>query len=464
MPCGRRVPATPRGLLPLPRLTAKTASMSNLIRAATALGLIALGFAFGQLSRVGREPLPAPRAAILTHRTNDAAVDEALLSALLEPDLLTRVGQTARVLATIPSDRADSVLATLGRIALAPGDLEVGLAADWLARSDPKAALEWATAERYGKHAWVLAAVARRWAQSDPQGAIQAFQSSIGDAAQAAILVSLLLGWDEAGQPGMVDFLLGLKQGRVPQAGIEVLVRRKILRDGPEATIRWAESLPPNRPDVVSNLKRNAMRRTASALAESDPKGAMEWTATFGEGPYGAGAYRRVAIRTAVNDGLGTMRWLQSLPAGQQRDSALQEAYRTWLGQDRNDALAWLAEEPDAAWLDPAHAVYAGVLSKTEGHEAALAWVEKIDENPRRQRSAKKIGSAWYRREPEKAKAWAEHPPDWVSERTALAIRDPKASKELYRSEREEARAAYRARRAAAAASEGENGDEDQDE
>jgi hypothetical protein len=407
-----------------------------------------MGYAFAQLSLIAREPLPTPRAAGLTRGASGAALNEALFSALRETDSLTRVGQTARVLATIPLERVDSVLATLDRIALAPGDLEVGLAADWLARSDPAAALEWATSKRYGNHDWVLAAVMRRWAQSDPKAAVQAFHGLRGTS--PATLASLILGWDEGGQPGMVEFLLGLEQGVGPQVVIESLVRRKLVRDGPEATIRWAESLPADRPEVTSHFKRNAMRRVAGALADSDPERAMEWTATFGEGPFGNGAYRRVAIRTARNDGLGTMNWLRSLAAGPQRDGALQEAYITWLRFDRSDALAWMAEAPDAPWLDAAHAVYAQTLIAIEGYEAALAWVEKIDEEQPKQRAARKIGSGWYRRDPEKAKAWAEHPPEWVSERTALAIRDPEAARARYQRERAERKAAYRARRDAA--------------
>jgi hypothetical protein len=178
----------------------------------------------------------------------------------------------------------------------------------------------------------------------------------------------------------------------------------------------------------------------------------MEWVAVFGEGPYGRGAYRRVGIRTARSDGLGTMRWLQSLPAGKQRDGAVQESYRTWLGHDRQAALAWIVLEPDAPWLDPAHAQYAKILSVTEGHEAALAWVAKIDENQRRQNTAGRIGGKWYLREPEKAKAWAENPPEWLSERTALVIRDPEAAQELHKRERAGQRANYDARRDAAAA------------
>ena len=76
--------------------------MSNLLRVATGLALIALGYAFAQLSLIADDPVPAPRTAILV-RTSEAPIDEALFRALQEPDSLGRVGQTARVLATSSS-------------------------------------------------------------------------------------------------------------------------------------------------------------------------------------------------------------------------------------------------------------------------------------------------------------------------------------------------------------------------
>jgi hypothetical protein len=157
------------------------------------------------------------------------------------------------------------------------------------------------------------------------------------------------------------------------------------------------------------------MRRVASALADWDPKAAMDWAVTFGEGPYGRGAYRRVAIRTARVDGRGTMDWLGSLPAGPQRDGAVQESYRTWLSVDSKAADAWMLENQDADWVDPANAIYAQRLMVTQGHEAALAWCERIEQHLRKQRTATKIARAWYQREPEAARAWVENV-EWLTE------------------------------------------------
>ena len=47
----------------------------------------------------------------------------------------------------------------VGALKVKYSDIEVGLVAEWLARSDPAAALAWARGESYANHTWVIAAV-----------------------------------------------------------------------------------------------------------------------------------------------------------------------------------------------------------------------------------------------------------------------------------------------------------------
>ena len=423
--------------------------MTLVIRIAEAVLLLALGYALGHLAAEPPEPVPLSRTATLESRVAGAPIHEPLLQALLETEPLARAGQTAQVLQTTTPDKLDSVLATVARIAVAPGDVETALLAEWLTAADPRVALEWANTEDFASHPWVFGAVARSWARRDAEQAAEALGEFSARMTESAGLVSLVIGWDEGGHPGLEQYLLGIEQGQLPQQAIEALVRRKLLRDGPEATMRWAESLPDDRPDVLSRFKRNAMRRTASALVDWDPQLAMDWAASFGESRYGRGAYRRVAFKVALQEPERAMAWLRGLPEGPQRDSAVTETWRTFMIHDRENAMAWIRVQPDEPWLDPAFELFAQRLAMTEGAEQGLAFAGKIDDPRKREKAVRGIGAAWHRRDPEAARAWAQNPPAWMDEELVLMIADPPAYQERQRELRQQARARYEARRAA---------------
>lgn len=411
--------------------------MSNLFRFVSALALVGLGYALATLQTASQTPVPPDRAALMQRDVRRSEPDAQLVKAMIEPDALTRLGETVRVLRTIPGDRFGSVLASLERVAISSGDPELAAIATWLAQHDPDHAFRWAMSERYASHPWVVSAVLRSWARQDPKAATQAYYSIQQAASLGTALAAVVVGWDEGGHPGLAKFLQSFEQGQTPQIAIEALVQRRIVRDGIEPTIRWAEELPEDDPRVLSRFKRNTMRRVASAVAAWDPQYAMKWASSFGEGSYGRGAYRRVATQTVRKDGLGTMQWLESLPEGPQRDGAVQEGFRTWLLVDRDAALEWIQQQPDAPWLDPAHGIYAQVVVTQDGHEAALERTGLIDQWLRRQRTAQKIGRAWYMREPEAARAWVENAPEWVSDETKETIVAVVKSREPRRNRRQ---------------------------
>jgi hypothetical protein len=281
------------------------------------------------------------------------------------------------------------------------GEVAVVLLAEWWARFDPAGAFEWAQRERMANAPLVTMAVVRAWAEREPEEAARAIGGIANRERRRDAVDALVRGWNDSGEPGLVDYLSGLPPGIERQRAISVVARRKVYRDGLEETIRWAEALP----DEPDRFKLNVFRRVASWAAEVDPQRAAAWAAQHGQEEYGKGLFRRVGTRWAQQDGAAAMSWLATLPAGHERDAAVQESYRAWLSREPEVAKDWLRAAKLEPWLEPALALYARSLAQ-ESPEEALEWTARIRDPERRREATIKIGQYWHQVDPDAARAW----------------------------------------------------------
>jgi len=377
--------------------------VSRISVAALALALAALGFGLGYQTGLSHEPprrAPTGAPGGVAPRA-PAGVSGAVQEALANPDRLERTLEITRLLQRLGPESIGEVTAAYDAILVDVGDVSIVLLAEWWARHDPTGAFEWARRERMGSTPAVMAAVVRAWAERDPEEAARAVERIGNPERRRTSADALVRGWNDSGEPGLLDYLFGLPRGIDRQRVISVVTRRKVHQDGVEETFRWAEALA----DDPDRFKLNVFRRVATWATEIDPQRAAAWAARHGEAEYGKGLYRRVGTRWAQQDGRAAMTWLATLPAGEERDAGVQETYRVWLSRDNDVAMDWLRAAELEPWLEPALALYVQSLAR-QSPEQALQWTALIHDAERRREATIRIGRHWHQVDPDAAQAW----------------------------------------------------------
>lgn len=330
-----------------------------------------------------------------------------LHAALIHPDLQERTTRVAALLAPLGPEALGDVRAAYDGVVLDVGDVELVLLLDWWAGFDPEPALAWAHSSGIGWHPAVISAAVRSWARRDPDAASRGLRDlAVDDRLMTAGLLGLVRGWEESGRPGLEEYLERTAGGdEASIRAIDALARGKVLRDGPEAGIAWAEGLPDRDDGSPSDFKVNAYRRVASAVVGVDPQRAAEWIAGLRGGKYSSGLLFRTATSWAEHDGEAAMRWLSTLPADRDLPLAVQEAYRMWASRDRDAAFEWIRNAKLEPWLDPAVDTYAITRYRVSPQEA-IDWALKIHDSQRREQVLVRIAATWLIDAPDDAQAW----------------------------------------------------------
>ncbi|MDG2049326.1 MAG: hypothetical protein P8M78_04105 [Myxococcota bacterium] len=349
--------------------------------------------------------------------------------ALLIEDLLVRQAAVAELLLSLGPESLGAVRQGYESVLIDLGDSELVLLGDWWARFDPRAALRWTD------HNWparfstpVVGAALREWGRVDPTAAMAAAQSAPNERMKLRWSEAVLRGWDEARLNGALEFAETLGHGPTRQWALYTVTRRKVLRDGPDAAIAWAESLPDDDP----RFKRHALMRVATATAAVQPEKATALVDRHIDGAYYEDLPRRVAKGWFDHDPDEAFTWLSSLPEGPERDDAVRETFRLWLSFSTPPSLAWVQAQPSAPWVDPAHSVYAGYLAKTTSPEKGMEWTQRIVGEEERHVTQAQVARIWLSVDPERADAWLEKsdlPPDLIK-RTRVV---PEAMRKYYK-------------------------------
>jgi hypothetical protein len=335
------------------------------------------------------------------------ALGAAVQAALLDPDRVAGIEKLAGLLHRSGPESLPQVRDAFEAVFLDVAEIEVVLLAEWWAAFDPSGAYAWSRNSVIARHPLVLRAVIEAWARRDPQAANAALRAVREPGTLRMCLDSLVSGWDASGQPGLMDYLRSMPVGVEPLMAMAPLARRHVLRDGPERTFAWAESLPDDPPEDALRFKLQMFRRVATAAADVDPAKASVWVARHAQGPNGDGLLARVGTVWAPRPGQGeiAMRWLSTLAAGKQRDDGVQETFQAWNAYHPGEASAWLAAQQDAAWLEPAFLQYAVYISRDHPDEA-MSWVRRIQNADLRNRGFVAVGNTWLQNDEKAARAW----------------------------------------------------------
>ncbi|MEE2672599.1 MAG: hypothetical protein VX466_02315 [Myxococcota bacterium] len=332
---------------------------------------------------------------------------------LLQRDLLGRTADLTALLEKLGPDSLEDLKAAYSTISIDWGDTDLVFFAEWWARFDPAAAFSWTQHQLPTEHPIVVTAVLRTWARTDPVAALLASKVS-NQKLRGMFAEACVIGWEESGLPGLLEYVYGLPEGGLQQRAITVLARRKVLRDGPDAAFEWAAGLP----DSADVFKMQALRRVASYAAEVDPPTAAKWAESLLGGHFEKGVPQRVGARWVKRDPRAAMEWLATLTPGREREDGVRETFRAWVREDRDAAVEYATTVKLEPWLDPVVARVAQLFVKDDPL-LAIEWAGKLADENLRISTTGSVARAWFNWDELPARAWVDQSdlPDHIKQK-----------------------------------------------
>lgn len=358
---------------------------------------------------------------------SDEQVGPRVTEILNGKDPLRRVAELNALLPTLGPTAVPALLEALEDSPVGGGDPELVLFGMWWAQFDPQAAFTWTITESRAQYGSVIAAIIRSWAHKDPKSALGTAQGLPFPAQREFAIEAAIAGWDESGQPGLLEIV-----ARLPDIDQQRLAgsvaRRRVLALGPAEAFRWVESL-----DVPPNLKEMMALRVASAAAETAGGGpiAAKWAGPRVRSDDRLSGYpRRIATRWVTRDPEAAMAWLAQLPAGADRSDGVAEAFRTWSGRHQEAAFAWIQKIDLQPWNEPALGVYTRAIAKERPKEA-IELAQRISDRELRDGTTIVIGQVWAKQDRAAAQAWLAQAdvPERVR-KVSMMVRDDRAPRE----------------------------------
>jgi hypothetical protein len=270
-------------------------------------------------------------------------------------------------------------------------------------RFDAPAALDWAASRRSEFSARARAAGIYSLAFHDPQAGLEALESLDPSVRSPQVEEAFFAGWLQSGShQGVVDYITSQADASVRQKFTNLLTI-ELARDGPEAVIRWAESIPE---DASDGYKGVAFDNAGNITASVDPVLAAGWIERHLEHEYSARTPAVIAMRWVALDPPSALAWLASLPAGSPRDSAMVSNFQRWWSTDAPDAERWLQAIAPADGVD----VAIGLMIREAGDQpwAAMDWANRIHDRTERPRALLTLGRRWMRKDPDAVQQWLE--------------------------------------------------------
>ncbi len=325
---------------------------------------------------------------------------ERFRAAVEEPDFLLGALQASDALTRATAADLDGLLRVFAERDPVPRYHDRALFAIWWARFDPESAYEWSTDFRNGVDTGIRTEIVRLWARADPSAAARQVKTMPGRQSERLEFWSAVaVGWYESRQPGIEAFLESA-QGSLEQNAVVEVIELIQASEGSEAAIEWVEQLA-----VGPRTRLTAFRRAAVLLGQNDPEAAKRFVETHMDGPQRSNLIRLAAGRLAGHDGLSTMAWLRTLPPGGERNFGVEDAFRRWNRNAPEEATAWLESQPMAAWLEPAHVVYAGLVGRDDP-KAGIARARRITTEELKHKAMVYIVHAWRVRDDDAARMW----------------------------------------------------------
>jgi len=389
--------------------------------------------ALGAIGLSGCDPAPPPNAGVSGPVESEArpagetlndVVREALADVVRDEDAFSRARRLATLLPTLGPELVPAVKQTLEDVTLDFGATEYELLLRYWATHQPEDASRWAVEKSpsFFRRAAILASLTR-WAEADPQAAKSAGEqwAKQNPEVRDVLPIALVRGWFAVNPSELAQFIRDLGTGLPRQRALYTYIRVAIQKQGHDAVMRWAESLP----DDNATYKAAVYIKVASALQLFDHEASLRWCEAHCDGPLGKNMRSTIARRWALSDGEAALVWLSNTPESPERDFAVWVTFEDWAKTDREAALAWMASQTTgelAPWLEPALQSYAKSLAVDSPAEA-IGWAEQIENDNTRRFRLIEVARAWREVDEAASEAWLQQ--SSLSEEDREKVRAP---------------------------------------
>jgi len=255
------------------------------------------------------------------------------------------------------------------------------------------------------------------WGFSDGRAALAEWERIEDEELQKRLREPLVNGWATSRDlAGVTEYAATIEEPRRRNK----LVRRlaaETSRDGPDAVIAWAESVPM---DAPNDLKQEVLIHALGAVARVDPERAAPWYMRHINQPYSELALRKLASRWArYHDPAALVAWIETLPFEEayehERISGIRSAFRVWSADAPGAVEAWLESAAPSPSRDMAIKEFVRATIE-ESPSSALRWAGAIEDEVERRITTFKYARKWYKRDAEAAESWlaeADIPSSW---------------------------------------------------
>ncbi|HEB89230.1 MAG TPA: hypothetical protein ENI85_06640 [Deltaproteobacteria bacterium] len=347
-----------------------------------------------------------------------ASIPDEVHRILTVEDRLESIEEFAALLRKLPRTReaAQQVLEGYDHALVDRGDIELVLVAEWWVPFDPEGALAWSRASWVAQHPRIRYAVLRTLARNDPQRAVDTFAAAdkTGPGFYVEALQPVIVGWQESGRPGLVEFIQGLPDTKLQQQALGTFTRLQVLKLGPDAAETWAEEITQDKPE---SFRRFVFQRVATAIAELDPEKAARWVeGLVKEKGASETLLRRVARRWGRSDPVAVLAWLDRFDRTKHQQQAVAQTFGLWFNRAPEEAEAWLRSQGDALGTSLAPATHQLIKIKadraTRQTDPALDWEDelalalRIEDPEKRWGSVVRMARAWILHDKDAAMAW----------------------------------------------------------
>jgi hypothetical protein len=226
-------------------------------------------------------------------------------------------------------------------------------------RKNPKAAQQ---------QGMLYGAIAKAWAETDLEGALEFGLGAGGDMLGQAFLPAAVLELSKS-DPGRAERLIKATPNPDMRMNLMSQLASVLVEDSPEKAIRlvmegggrqgswmmnniyhrWAsadlESARAFLPKITNSEDRHgAVQAVARAMAAEDLEGALAWMNGLGSLRDRTAALQTVASQLVMTDVSKALDLVKSMPANGQRAEVMAHVMQAWMQTDREAAMAWLEQ------------------------------------------------------------------------------------------------------------------------
>jgi len=338
-------------------------------------------------------------------RPDASAMRAGIEAALAEPETLARTAALVTLLQRLDEENVAGAAAAYDARLSVVEDEDLRLLLHAWAALDPRAALD-------HTQAWTMLAkrelgagqVIHYWAwHGGADDALFYAESLAEPSVRRVALRELVSGWSRSGDvEGITAFVSGLNHGDLRDRYTAILVEGIVAREGVDAAMAWAESLPD---DAHEKFKRTAFRKTLRHVTARDPERAARWYQAHAGQPYSDLGMPVVATEWVEQEPEAAFAWLAAQAPDPQRDMAVRFAMKRWLELDPAAAGAWMRSGAWDPLLSPALEPFAIWLLRSDPAEAVV-FSERIPDEAKRARMLTLAGSRWRRQDEAAFEAW----------------------------------------------------------